>query len=95
MDRVIVKKYWNKKRILTIAGITGLVALIAASYFYTSGGSKLNVETDRITVSEVTKGPFQETIPVNVSPRKQDRHPTYNRDHGLYGLTRSARRLWH
>src|SRR6476660_7343966 len=48
-----------------IAGIAGLVALIAASYYYTSGGSKLNVETDRITVSEVTKGPFQETIPVN------------------------------
>lgn len=65
MDRVIVKKYWNKKRILTIAGITALAILIAASYFYTSGGSKLNVETDRITVSEVTKGPFQETIPVN------------------------------
>lgn len=65
MDRVIVKKYWNKKRILTIAGITALAILIAASYFYTSGGSKLNVETDRITVSEVTKGSFQETIPVN------------------------------
>lgn len=65
MDRVIVKKYWNKKRILTIAGITGLAILIAASYYYTSGGNKLDVETDRITVSEVTKGPFQETIPVN------------------------------
>lgn len=65
MDRVIAKKKWNKKRILTIAGIAGLVALITASYYYTSGGSKLNVETDRITISEVTKGPFQESIPVN------------------------------
>ena len=71
MDRVIVKKKWTTKRILTIAGITALVALIAASYYYTSGNSKLNVETDRITISEIKKGTFQENIPVNgvVFPR--------------------------
>ena len=39
--------------------------LIAASIYYTSGGSKLDVNTDRITVSEVTKGNFQESIVVN------------------------------
>ncbi len=65
MDRVIEKKYWSKKRILTIAGIVALVLLIAASYYYTSGGSKLNVDTERITVSTITKGSFQENIPVN------------------------------
>ena len=65
MDRVIEKKYWSRKRILTISGIVALVALIAGSYYYTSGNSKLNVDTDRITISTVTKGPFQETIPVN------------------------------
>ena len=65
MDRVIAKKKWSKKRILTIAGIAGLVALIAGAVYSTSGKSKLNVETDRITISEVTKGAFQETIPVN------------------------------
>lgn len=65
MDRVIEKKYWSRKRILTIAGITALIALIGASYYYTSGNSKLDVNTDRITISEITKGPFQETIPVN------------------------------
>ncbi len=65
MDRVIEKKYWSRKRILTITGIVALVALIAASYYYTSGGSKLNVDTERITVSTITKGSFQETIPVN------------------------------
>jgi len=41
------------------------VLLIAASIYYTSGGSKLDVNTDRITVSEVTKGNFQESIVVN------------------------------
>lgn len=65
MDRVIEKKYWSRKRILTIGGIVALVVLIGASYYYTSGNSKLNVNTDRITVSTITKGSFQENIPVN------------------------------
>ncbi|QEC65988.1 HlyD family efflux transporter periplasmic adaptor subunit [Panacibacter ginsenosidivorans] len=65
MDRVIEKKTWTKKRILTIVGIAALAGLIIASYYYTSGGSKLNVDTERITISEVKKGVFQETIPVN------------------------------
>ena len=65
MDRKIEKKYWNKKRILTIAGITGLVLLIGASIYFTSGKSKLNVDVERITISEVRKDSFQETIPVN------------------------------
>jgi HlyD family secretion protein len=65
VDRVIEKKTWTKKRILTIVGIAALAGLIIASYYYTSGGSKLNVDTERITISEVKKGVFQETIPVN------------------------------
>lgn len=65
MDRVIEKKTWTKKRILMIVGIAALGGLIAASIYYTSGGSKLNVDTERITISEVKKGVFQETIPVN------------------------------
>ncbi|HEV8506253.1 MAG TPA: HlyD family efflux transporter periplasmic adaptor subunit [Chitinophagaceae bacterium] len=65
MDRVVKKKKWNRKRILTVSGIAALVLLIVLSYLYTSGKSKLNVDLERITVSEVTKGPFQETIPVN------------------------------
>ncbi|MGI8952353.1 MAG: efflux RND transporter periplasmic adaptor subunit [Chitinophagaceae bacterium] len=65
MDRVIEKKKWSRKRILTIAGIVAIVLLIAGSYYFTSGKSKLNVDTDRITISEVKKGSFQENIPVN------------------------------
>jgi HlyD family secretion protein len=65
MDRVIEKKKWSSKRILTIAGIVAVVALIAASYYFTSGKSKLNVDTDRVTISEIQKGTFQEFIPVN------------------------------
>lgn len=65
MDRVIAKKRWGRKRILTIVAIFGIVSLAAASYYFTSGKSRLNVDTERITISEVKKGPFQETIPVN------------------------------
>jgi HlyD family secretion protein len=65
MDRVIAKKKWNRKRILTIAGIAALIILIGASYYFTSGKSKLSVESDRLTISEITKGVFQENIPVN------------------------------
>ncbi|MDO3643985.1 MAG: efflux RND transporter periplasmic adaptor subunit [Mucilaginibacter sp.] len=65
MDRVIEKKKWNTKRIMTIAGITGIVLLIAGSIYFTSGKSKLDVDTERITISEIKKGPFEEFIPVN------------------------------
>lgn len=65
VDRVIEKKKWNKKKVLTIVGVAALVGLIVTSYLLTSGKSRLNVDTSRITVSEVTKGPFQEFVPVN------------------------------
>ncbi len=65
MDRVIEKKFWNKKKILTIAGIVALAALITASIVFTVGPSKLSVEADRIEVRDVIKGSFQETIPEN------------------------------
>ncbi len=65
MDRVIEKKTWTKKRLLLIAGIVALVGLIFASWYFTSGKSKLNVNTERLTISEIKKGPFQEFIPVN------------------------------
>lgn len=65
MDRVIPQKKWSKKRILTIAGIAGIVLLIASAVYFTSGKSRLNVDAERITISEIKKGPFQERIPVN------------------------------
>jgi HlyD family secretion protein len=65
VDRVIEKKTWTKKRILTILGIVAIVGLAGASYYFTSGKSRLNVDTERIAISEVKKGIFQENIPVN------------------------------
>ena len=65
VDRIIEKKTWTRKRILTITGIVALIGLLCASWLLTSGKSKLNVDPERITISEVKKGPFQEFIPVN------------------------------
>lgn len=65
MDRVIEKKKWSRKRILTVAGIAGIILLVAGSIYLTSGKSRLNVDKERIIISEVKNGPFQEFIPVN------------------------------
>src|SRR6478609_4917764 len=65
MDRVIEKKKWTTRKLMTIALVTGILVLVSASIYFTSGPSKLNVDTERITVSEVKKGAFQEFIPVN------------------------------
>ena len=65
MDRVIEKKKWSRKRILTIVAVAAITILIVSSYYFTSGKSKLNVDTERITISEVKKGPYKDAIPVN------------------------------
>ena len=64
VDRKIERKGWSKKKLYTVIGIVGVLLLIGGSIYYTSGGSKLNVEAERITISEVKKGSFQEFIPV-------------------------------
>ena len=66
MDRKIEKSRWNTKRLLMIAGIAALVSLIVfVAITGLTGKSKYNVPVDRITISEITKGPFSEFIPVN------------------------------
>ncbi|MFZ4863468.1 efflux RND transporter periplasmic adaptor subunit [Sphingobacterium sp. Mn56C] len=65
MDRQIEKKKWTPKRILTIVAVTGIVALLGASYYFTTGNRKLNIDAERITIAEVKEGIFQEFIPIN------------------------------
>src|SRR5690606_33017589 len=59
------QKTWNTKRLLTVGGVVALVGLIGASYYFTSGNSKLNVEAERIAIFEVKEDTFQEFIPIN------------------------------
>ena len=65
MDVPIEKKKFSKSKIAMLGGGLAIVALIAYVIFQTSGGSKLNVDKERISVNTVTKDVFQENIPVN------------------------------
>ena len=71
MDRKIAKKFWTVRRIGLIVAVIAFLALIAWGVSSTAGGRKLNVDRDRVTISEVSFSPFQENIPVtgNVLPR--------------------------
>lgn len=65
MDIPLEKKRFTIKKILPIVGGTLLLALILYVILTSSGGSKLNVEIERISMSTVQQGVFQENIPVN------------------------------
>lgn len=65
MDIPIEKKRFSRSNILKMVGVVAILSLITFVYASTGGGSKLNVETERITISTVAKGIFQENIPVN------------------------------
>jgi HlyD family secretion protein len=70
MDRKIEKKKWPPKKIAWIASVVIFVFLVVYFLGFKLTKSTLNVRTDRITISTVERGPFQEYIPVmgNVLP---------------------------
>lgn len=64
MDRKIEKKKWTLKKIASFS-IAGLfIIIVIYNLLFGDHSSKLNVKTERITISNVQKGPFQEFIPV-------------------------------
>ena len=64
MDQIIKKKKWPAKRIITYAASGTFILLILYLLVFQTNRSTLNVEIDKITVSIVQRGPFQEFIPV-------------------------------
>lgn len=72
MDKPIEKKKWPPKRIILYSSIGLFVIVVGYLLIFQVGGSTLNVEKERLTISTVTKGPFQEFIPIigNVLPHK-------------------------
>jgi HlyD family secretion protein len=70
MDRKIEKKKWPPKRIAGFAAVGLFVILVLYFFIFRLSKSTLNVKTERITISTVTRGPFQEFIPImgNVLP---------------------------
>jgi HlyD family secretion protein len=71
MDKKITKKKWTVKKIAMYAGIALLVAFIAYNFLMSGGGSRLNVERNKINIATVQEGEFREFIPVdgNVLPK--------------------------
>ena len=65
MDVPIKKKQFSTSRIALIAGGLAIIALIIFVIMSSSGGSKLNVEKERISMNTVKNDVFQENIPVN------------------------------
>ena len=72
MDRALPKRFWTQQRLILSAGGIFIVGLIAYVSFFADKRSKLNVEREKITVSPVKIGPFEEFIVVTgvVQPLK-------------------------
>jgi HlyD family secretion protein len=65
MDIPIKEKRITKSKIITAAGLLILITFIVFIVSSFGGASKLNVDAERIIVSSVKEGAFQENIPVN------------------------------
>jgi HlyD family secretion protein len=64
MDRKIEKKKWTTKRIIYSVVVASFIVFVFYLIFANDKSAKLNVEKERIIISMVHSGPFQEFIPV-------------------------------
>lgn len=65
MDIQIEKKGISKSKLLTIGGVVAVLILIVFVIISTSGGSKLNVQKERLSISTAKTDVFQENVPVS------------------------------
>ena len=63
MDKQIKKKRFTVKKVATYGGIALFVVFIGYQFIFADRRSKLKIERDKITISEVKRGVFQEFIP--------------------------------
>ncbi|WP_149244665.1 efflux RND transporter periplasmic adaptor subunit [Dyadobacter sp. 32] len=72
MDKIKPKKFWNSRRISIIAGSVLLASFLIYQFFLADNRSKLNVDEEKLTVSTVSQGKFDEFIVVTgvVQPLK-------------------------
>ena len=73
MDKKLVKKTWTLKRILTFGGIGLFVVFVSYQFIFADRRSKLVIDIEKITISEVKRGEFKEYIPQTgiVEPSRQ------------------------
>jgi HlyD family secretion protein len=63
MDKQIKKKKWTLKRIATYGGIALFTVFVGYQFIFADRRNKLKVDKEKITISDVHRGVFQETIP--------------------------------
>jgi HlyD family secretion protein len=63
MDKQIKKKKWTLKRIATYGGIALFTVFVGYQFIFADRRNKLKIEKEKITISTVERGVFQETIP--------------------------------
>src|ERR1041384_4140845 len=63
MDKKIVKSKWTIKRIATYGGIAVFVVFVGYQFIFADRRSRVKVDKDKITMSTVNRGVFQEFIP--------------------------------
>ena len=63
MDKKIKKKTWTVKRIATYLGIALFTVFVGYQFIFADRRSKLKIDREKITVSTVQRGVFQEFIP--------------------------------
>jgi HlyD family secretion protein len=67
MDRKIEKRLITPQRLGVGGGVLAIVALLVYTVIATAGGSRLNVASERLTISTVEVAPFQEYIAVSAT----------------------------
>lgn len=72
MDKKIKKKKWTVGKISSISFGALFVSFVLYNFIFADKGSKLNVSSEKINISDVVRGQFREFIPVdgNVMPIK-------------------------
>jgi len=64
MDQIIKKKKWPAKRIITYVAAGAFILLVLYLLIFQTNRSTLNIDSEKLTISTVERGPFQEFIPV-------------------------------
>jgi HlyD family secretion protein len=72
MDKIKPKKFWTTKRIGLIAGGVLFASFLIYQFFFSEKRTRLNVDQDKLTISSVSQGKFDEFIVVTgvVQPLK-------------------------
>ena len=63
MDKKIKKKTWTVKRVATYTGIALFIVFVGYQFIFADRRSKLKIDREKITISTVQRGVFQEFIP--------------------------------